>query len=249
MNAAIVAVILGVLFIEVHSLEDTDVAESDPSKRQPSRCEVCKYLATELMLRLDETGRNKEVIETGHGLEKKKRFKYNTAELRLIEALQEPHICNKILEYNVHAEREGSLRYSKGMSETMQTLHGLKNKGVKVELGIPEELWDTPSAEVTIMQRHCFTVAEELEETIEDWYFHHQDEPLMKYLCEDRFLVGYNADCLNETFVPRENDEDEDKPKKKKSKKNKNESRKGDNGDVDQQKAKKNKIKENKTEL
>ena len=28
-----------------------------------------------------------------------------------------------------------------------------RNKGVKVELGIPPELWDAPSAEVTDMQR------------------------------------------------------------------------------------------------
>ena len=46
-------------------------------------------------------------------------------ELRLIEALQEPHVCDKILEYNVHAERKKSLRYAKGQSETMKTLHGL----------------------------------------------------------------------------------------------------------------------------
>ena len=29
-----------------------------------------------------------------------------------------------------------------------------RNKGVKVELGIPYELWDEPSAEVSIMQRN-----------------------------------------------------------------------------------------------
>lgn len=29
----------------------------------------------------------------------------------------------------------------------------LRNKGVKVDLGIPYELWDTPSAEVTQLQR------------------------------------------------------------------------------------------------
>ena len=46
-------------------------------------------------------------------------------ELRLTEAVHEPHICENILHYNVHAERKGSLRYAKGMSETMQTLHGL----------------------------------------------------------------------------------------------------------------------------
>ncbi|XP_021344330.1 protein canopy homolog 4-like, partial [Mizuhopecten yessoensis] len=74
-------------------------------------------------------------------------------ELRLIEALQEPHICEKILKYKVHKEKKGSLRFNKKESETMETLHGLVNKGVKVDLGIPMEMWDTPSAEVTDMQR------------------------------------------------------------------------------------------------
>lgn len=45
-------------------------------------------------------------------------------ELRLIEVLEE--LCEKILEYNVHAERKGSLRYSKGESQTMSTLKGLR---------------------------------------------------------------------------------------------------------------------------
>jgi protein canopy 3/4 len=60
----------------------------------------------------------------------------------------------------VHAEREGSLRYGKGESQTMQTLKGLKNRGVKVELGIPEDLWDAPSAEITNLKKYvsylCF---------------------------------------------------------------------------------------------
>ena len=34
----------------------------------------------------------------------------------------------------------------------MQTLHGLVDKGVKVDLGIPYDMWDEPSAEVTIMK-------------------------------------------------------------------------------------------------
>ena len=32
---------------------------------------------------------------------------------------------------------------------TFNTLKGLKNRGVKVELGFPYEMWDTPDAEVT----------------------------------------------------------------------------------------------------
>lgn len=32
---------------------------------------------------------------------------------------------------------------------TFDTLKGLKKRGVKVELGFPDEMWDTPDAEVT----------------------------------------------------------------------------------------------------
>ena len=34
-------------------------------------------------------------------------------------------------------------------SVTFDTLKGLKKRGVKVELGFPDEMWDTPDAEVT----------------------------------------------------------------------------------------------------
>lgn len=46
-------------------------------------------------------------------------------ELRLIEAVHEPHVCNKLLDYDIHAERKKSLRYAKGSSETRRTLHAL----------------------------------------------------------------------------------------------------------------------------
>jgi hypothetical protein len=45
-------------------------------------------------------------------------------ELRFIEAMES--VCENILTYNVHAERPGSLRYSKGESQTMGTLKGLR---------------------------------------------------------------------------------------------------------------------------
>ena len=32
---------------------------------------------------------------------------------------------------------------------TFDTLKGLKKRGVKVELGFPDEMWDTPDAEIT----------------------------------------------------------------------------------------------------
>jgi len=166
---------------------------------------VCKFFATELQARLDKSAKSKAVIETGHGIDpaKKKRFAYRTSELRLTEALHEPHICENVLEYNVHAERAGSRRYAKGRSETMSTLHGLVNKGVRVELGIPYDLWDKPSAEVSKMHRICFNLAEKYEDDIEEWYYNYQDtEPLLEYICRDRYLKhkNWNDDCLDEKF-------------------------------------------------
>jgi len=34
-------------------------------------------------------------------------------------------------------------------STTFKTLNGLKKRGVKVDLGFPDQMWDTPDAEVT----------------------------------------------------------------------------------------------------
>ncbi len=69
----------------------------------------------------------------------KKRTAYKKSELRLLESLE--NVCDRILQYNIHKERKDSTRFAKGMSQTFQTLHGLVDKGVKVELGIPYELW------------------------------------------------------------------------------------------------------------
>jgi len=202
---------------------------TDPKKREPHPCEVCKFFITELADRLEISGRSKEVLEIGHGIEKKKRQKYATSELRLTEALLDPHICDQILKYNVHAERDGSNRYAKGQSETMSTLHGLVNKGVKVELGIPYDLWDVPSAEVTKMQKSCFALAENYEDDIEEWYYHNQHIPLKEYICRDRYLKESDQKCLDEKFVPK-GDTESDGKKKKKSKKNK----KGDSGPAEE---------------
>lgn len=114
---------------------------------------VCKILATELEERLEETGKTHDVIETGYALDDvkpKKKKEYKKSELRLVESLD--GVCDRILQYNIHKERTDSTRFAKGMSQTFQALHGLVDKGVKVELGIPYELWDKPSAEITNMK-------------------------------------------------------------------------------------------------
>lgn len=155
----------------------------------------------------------------------KKRKEYRRSEVRFIESLE--NVCERILEYNIHKERKDSTRFAKGMSQTFQTLHGLVDKGVKVELGIPYELWDKPSAEVTQLKTQCETLLEEYEGVIEDWYFNHIDnpeKPLIKFLCEDKVVSKADSKCLEEELMPKgdsgENeDEDEEKKEKKKTKK------------------------------
>lgn len=149
-------------------------------------------------------------------------MEYKVSETRLIESLE--GVCDRVLEYNVHKERKDSTRFAKGMSETFQTLHGLVDKGVKVELGIPLDLWDKPSAEVTELKTQCEMLLERYENDIEEWYFRSQsDGPLIDYLCRDRVLGKKDSECLYEVVKPKvkKGESGDDKPKKKSSKKQK----------------------------
>ncbi|XP_072314984.1 protein canopy 4 [Eucyclogobius newberryi] len=177
------------------------VAASTEDERLPNTCEVCKFLTVELQEALEKTGRSKEVLEFGEVLDtgkRRRKIKYNTSETRLTEAVDD--ICERILEYNVHAERPGSLRYAKGASQTMTTLKNLVHKGVKVDLGMPLELWDEPSVEVSDMKKQCEKMLEEFEEVVEDWYFHHQDERLENFLCRNHVLQTTDRECLREVW-------------------------------------------------
>lgn len=179
---------------------------------------MCKILATELEERLEETGKSHDVIETGYAVDDvkpKKKKEYKKSELRLVESLE--GVCDRILKYNIHKEREDSTRFAKGMSQTFQTLHGLVDKGVKVELGIPYELWDNPSVEITQMKSQCETLLEQNDGIIEDWYFNHQGkETLKKYLCEDRVLDKNDVKCLYEKLKGEKGDRKKSKSKKSK---------------------------------
>ncbi|KAH8419530.1 hypothetical protein KR222_004603 [Zaprionus bogoriensis] len=186
------------LLQEAHS-EQT--AEEEQGVRYANRCEACKILAAELEARLGETGKSHDVIEIGYSVDDvrpKKRTEYRRSELRLLESLE--NVCDRVLEYNLHKERTDSTRFAKGMSQTFQTLHGLVDKGVKVDLGIPYELWDKPPVEVTQMKNQCENLLEQYEDTISDWYFQlQQDKSLQKHLCEDHVLRRpEERECLKE---------------------------------------------------
>lgn len=213
-----IAIILNLCFFGTFAGE----LEEKHGVKYADNCEACKILAIELDARLSETGKTHEVLETGYSLDDvkpKKKLEYRKSELRLMESME--NVCERVLEYNVHKERKDSTRFAKGMSQTFQTLHGLVDKGVKVDLGIPLELWDSPSAEITQMKTQCETLLEKHEDDISEWYFEHQgDISLVKYLCEDRVLKGRETNCLNEVFDESKKDEKEEGgEKKKKSKK------------------------------
>ncbi|XP_015595403.1 protein canopy 4 [Cephus cinctus] len=201
-------------------------SEEDEGVKYANQCEVCKVVATELEARLDETGKTRDVLEIGYSIDDiapKKKKEYKKSELRLVESLE--NICDRILEYNIHKERSDSSRFAKGMSQTFKTLHGLVDKGVKVELGIPVELWDKPSVEITTLKTQCENLIEQYESDIEDWYHKLQgDVPLSQHLCSERALKGKDDTCLKEKGdTGRSDNSDKDKKSKKKSSKSSDE--------------------------
>nr|XP_019841754.1 PREDICTED: protein canopy homolog 3 [Bos indicus] len=167
---------------------------------------VCKYVAVELKSAFEETGKTKEVIDTGYGILDRKAsgVKYTKSDLRLIEVTET--ICKRLLDYSLHKERTGSNRFAKGMSETFETLHNLVHKGVKVVMDIPYELWNETSAEVADLKKQCDVLVEEFEEVIEDWYRNHQEEDLTQFLCANHVLKGKDASCLAEQWSGKKGD-------------------------------------------
>ncbi|PSN43168.1 Protein canopy 3 [Blattella germanica] len=205
--------------------------EEQEGVKYANRCE-----ATELESRLEETGKTHEVLDFGYSVDDvkpKRRQKYQKSELRLVESLD--GLCERVLQYNIHKERQDSTRFDKGMSQTFQTLHGLVDKGVKVELGIPYELWDKPSAEITNMKTQCETLLEENEDAIEDWYFNHQGEmELKQFICSEKALKGESDMCLDEQFPSLKQDATESN-KKENKKKDKKRKQKEDSDDSEEQ--------------
>ncbi|KAG7258252.1 hypothetical protein CRUP_027364 [Coryphaenoides rupestris] len=107
------------------------------------------------------------------------------------EAAQDERLPNKCevckfltVELQASLEKTGRskevLELGEGASQTMTTLKNLVHKGVKVDLGLPYELWDEPSVEVSDMKK--------------------QDQRLERFLCETHVLSGSELECLEEVW-------------------------------------------------
>jgi len=207
-----------------------DVDETDKhGVREPTPCEVCRILAFELNEQLLKTDK-KETILIGHGLDgdsgkRVRKIDFQKSETRLVGVLEK--VCSDIEKYQIHAEhKRGVMRYRKHISETMSTLEALRMKGVKVELGIPEDLWNSTSAETSKLKRQCDKLLEEAEDIIEEWYFGDEKPDILDYLCRKRLLKDdTDKRCLDEfpEWDPNKQPKklvEEEKPRKpKKSKK------------------------------
>lgn len=205
---------------------DEEVDETDKhGVREPTRCEVCRILAFELNDQLLKTDKKETIVIGRFGDESGKSVKtidFQRSESRLVEVLEQ--VCGDIEKYQIHAEhKRGVMRYRKHISETMATLNGLRMKGVKVELGIPLDLWNATSAETSKLKRQCDRLLEEAEEAIEEWYWADGLKAnILDYLCRERLNID-DADkgCLDEfpEWDPNKQPArriDEEKPKKKK---------------------------------
>jgi len=212
-----------------------DVDETDKhGVREPTPCEVCRILAFELNEQLLKTDK-KETILIGHGLDgdsgkRVRKIDFQKSETRLVGVLEK--VCSDIEKYQIHAEhKRGVMRYRKHISETMSTLEALRMKGVKVELGIPEDLWNSTSAETSKLKRQCDKLLEEAEDIIEEWYFGDEKPDILDYLCRKRLLKDdTDKGCLDEfpewdpNKQPTKSVEEEKPKKTKKSKKPKKKS-------------------------
>lgn len=71
-----------------------------------------------------------------------------------------------------------------------------------MDLGIPYELWDTPSAEIAALKSQCEDNLEKYNDIIEQWYWSERERPLQQYLCRERMLEKDQLSCLDDPPAP-----------------------------------------------
>uniref|UniRef100_A0AAF5PKH0 tRNA:m(4)X modification enzyme TRM13 n=1 Tax=Wuchereria bancrofti TaxID=6293 RepID=A0AAF5PKH0_WUCBA len=153
---------------------------AEPTVDLPSSCESCVLFAREFQ---EQLANDRDVKISA--VEK---------ELKFVEALE--GTCERMLQYKLHKEKSDISRFAKEESNTMKALNELRSKGVKVELGIPYEMWDTPSVEIVTLKQNCETLLERYENDLEQWYNIRNRPLLEEYLCKKRVLKRTERGCM-----------------------------------------------------
>ncbi|CAJ0935154.1 unnamed protein product, partial [Mesorhabditis belari] len=122
-------------------------------------------------------------------------MKNKRSEASMIEGMEK--VCRDLAQYRLHKDKDGIDRFQKNESETMKNLKELRERGVKVELGMPDELWDVQSVEIAELKRLCETIVEQYEDAIETWYWK-KGWDFEGGVCKERVLRGGDISCMAE---------------------------------------------------
>ncbi|GMR31968.1 hypothetical protein PMAYCL1PPCAC_02163 [Pristionchus mayeri] len=96
-------------------------------------------------------------------------FRGERSESQLIEWLE--GTCERLLKYHVHRDKQGIDRFQPQKSGTINTIESLKQRGVKVDLGFPDEFLAEPEAEIAHLKMMCEDLMSRKEEELEEWYY------------------------------------------------------------------------------
>ncbi|EDO37294.1 predicted protein [Nematostella vectensis] len=165
---------------------------------RPTKCQVCRLMVSELLERLKITN-YKETLNKGYGLDlgedPRLQIHYHTSELRLADVLDD--LCDRVKLYRARAGP--AFPYIKGakshLREAMDDLAARSKVGLKFH--VPDDVIEDYTYEVVRMKFQCVHMLELFEEVIEEWYFEHQDQDLMTWLCRERVLKIDEQGCLN----------------------------------------------------
>ncbi|CEF69490.1 Protein canopy homolog 4 [Strongyloides ratti] len=123
------------------------------SESLPSKCESCAIIAREFK---DELFKIKNLPKT---------ISRNKAEELFLELNE--IVCKNMLSYRLDPTRDSGIdRFFKGTPEALKQLKELRDKGVKITMDVPEDLWDKPGIESSLLKQHCESLLEEYEDII-----------------------------------------------------------------------------------
>ncbi|CAF0979912.1 unnamed protein product [Brachionus calyciflorus] len=162
----------------------------------PTKCETCKFLTYELYDTVVKLETN-TVEDTQYRLEedffKKRTKQLNESETLLLEA--KLLACRNLLEYHVNPNKKSRMRYSKNEMVTRRPQMRTVRYGDRMEIR-DDDNWEVAPAEIMKLKRACDQMVSFYDEDIEDWYYHHRNTNLERYLCEGIVLKKDERSCL-----------------------------------------------------
>jgi len=106
------------------------------------------------------------------------------------------HICERMLGYRLHKEKEGLTRFSKEVPKTAKMIKDLKARGVEVKLDVPDDLLNYPSIESGRLKNDCEWIISNYENVIERWFFKRRHQiSISDYLCRTKLSTEFAQPC------------------------------------------------------